>query len=477
MLVVVNAQSPISVATGSYYASRRDIPSERILSLSIPLVDPGLGNPADETIARANFDSQIRIPIETFLTQNGLQDSIQFIVLTPGVPLRVSSSCSWSNSYLRDCNNASVDAELAILFSSLIGTGIGQNGEAANTYFGSTQPFADWRAAHPSAPLRYLVTRLAGYQTPLDAATGVPTDVKALIDNAQAFAFDGRGLVDEAPSFATTGRSAGNTVLLGPTAALLGSIGVPLTHDVSTTFVSDAGPLVAYASWGSNDPSNPGAPVYGSIRGHLYPGSFVPGAIAADIVSYDARSFVWPPSYGQSLTADLIRLGVSGAAGHVWEPSLSGVARFPVLFRSYFLGSTAAEAFYRSVPYLGWMNVWIGDPLAVEPYYFAPTNDADGDGVPDASDDCIFVPNPDQRDTDGDGYGNLCDPDFDNNGLVTTSWAAQPYGDLEQLTLTMQVGGYDANQDLDGDGSVNQVDASIASMYLFLPPGPSGLHP
>jgi hypothetical protein len=42
----------------------------------------------------------------------------------------------------------------------------------------------------------------------------------------------------------------------------------------------------------------------------------------------------------------------------------------------------------------------------------------DGDSIADSSDNCTLVQNNDQRDTDGDGYGNRCDPDFDNNGIV-----------------------------------------------------------
>jgi hypothetical protein len=39
----------------------------------------------------------------------------------------------------------------------------------------------------------------------------------------------------------------------------------------------------------------------------------------------------------------------------------------------------------------------------------APPPDRDGDGVPDAIDNCPDVPNPDQHDKDGDGVGDACD--------------------------------------------------------------------
>ncbi|NOY88592.1 MAG: VCBS repeat-containing protein, partial [FCB group bacterium] len=37
------------------------------------------------------------------------------------------------------------------------------------------------------------------------------------------------------------------------------------------------------------------------------------------------------------------------------------------------------------------------------------SNDTDGDGIPDGGDNCPFVYNPDQLDSDGDGVGNVCD--------------------------------------------------------------------
>ena len=49
--------------------------------------------------------------------------------------------------------------------------------------------------------------------------------------------------------------------------------------------------------------------------------------------------------------------------------------------------------------------------------------DRDLDGVPDGSadnlrDNCPFIANTEQMDSDGDGQGNACDDDDDNDGIL-----------------------------------------------------------
>jgi len=466
VLLVVNAASPVSTAIADLYRRARGVPARNVCELTLRLADAAL-----ERATAAEFEAQIRAPVARCLEERGLVDRVRVIATAKGVPLVVEAPPVEPRLLLREGRTASVEAELALLFSDRIGSA----GVLRNPYYGSTVPFERWKGR--GRPLRYLAARLDAYAAPADPATGVPAPLRAALDAAQAPpAPTARYVVDEDPAL-KPGLDAANALLLRPAAAALRALGLPLLHETTSAPAADAGAVAGLATWGSNASEalvRPGPPFFGAIAGRLYPGRFAPRALAVALVSTDGRSFAQPPRYGQSLAADLLALGAAGVAAHVHEPTLSGVARPHVLLREYALGATAVEAFYRSLPYLGWTNVFVGDPLATAaaPVARRP-EDGDGDGVPDGRDVCREHPNPDQRDSDGDGLGNLCDADVDGDGWVTTSFGrAERPGDVERIALTAKALAYDPHHDLDGDGRVDRRDVSLAHVTLFQRPGP-----
>jgi hypothetical protein len=87
------------------------------------------------------------------------------------------------------------------------------------------------------------------------------------------------------------------------------------------------------------------------------------------------------------------------------------------------------------------LDAWLHTGMAA-PHVMAQTTwtppDSDKDGVHDTLDNCPDDANPQQEDNDGDGLGDVCDPDDDNDGLSDTYEAAIHTDPL--------------NPDTDGDG-------------------------
>jgi Thrombospondin type 3 repeat len=91
----------------------------------------------------------------------------------------------------------------------------------------------------------------------------------------------------------------------------------------------------------------------------------------------------------------------------------------------------------------------------------------DCDGVPDNVDNCATVPNASQCDTDQDGYGNACDADVNNDGIV---------GGPDFGIFTASFGATGANvADLNCDGIVGGPDFGGFTRMFGGSPGPSGL--
>ena len=98
--------------------------------------------------------------------------------------------------------------------------------------------------------------------------------------------------------------------------------------------------------------------------------------------------------------------------------------------------------------------------------------DADGDGVLDFLDVCTLDPLSPVPcgDTDADGYGNPCDGDLDNDGVVNAADIPSFVGDLNVGTDS------GIGSDLNCDGVVNAADIPpFVDQLQQGVPGPSGL--
>jgi len=341
VLVVVNRSNSVSEEIGDYYAQKRAISADQVLRIEVPIT---------EEISRTVYETQIERPIAKWLTTHSAQDRILYLVLTKGVPLRIAGTDGPTGTV------ASVDSELTLLYRQLASGGPNNlAGPMKNPYFASTAPLSQASAFDHRGQDIYLVARLDGYKV---------DDVKALIDRGGAPSQQGIVVLDGRVESA---QSSGNAWLVKAASALttLPDWSERVVLDTSARVLRDQQNVLGYYSWGSND-------VVRRPR-HLQ-NQFAPGALAAEFVSTDARTFQEPPANWetntvpfrgshQSLIADLVRDGITGVAGHVAEPYVNGTIRPDILFPAYAAGFNLIESFYLAMPSVSWRTLVVGDPL------------------------------------------------------------------------------------------------------------------
>ena len=330
VLVVINSNSKISEKVGKYFAKSRNIPKNNIVYVNTPTT---------EEIDTATFES-LRYQIQNHITKNLLYNKINYIVTTKGVPFKVRPTGDSCFSLTSSC--ASVESELSLIlgpYSSFIGN----SGNVLSPYA--------YRNSHFSRDYYgiYLVTRLDGYNF---------EQIKAMINKASApryLSSSNKFIFDQDPDWNPT--LAYLNLRMQSSHDILTNKGYNSVSDSTTTFITNQTDVIGYVSWGSNDHYD-----------HLYTenakphNKWQPGAIADTYVSTSARTFNFPPTYGQSLISDLIEEGVSGAKGYVYEPYSTGMTDVIVLFDRYSDGYNLAESFYMSSEQLSWMGVVVGDP-------------------------------------------------------------------------------------------------------------------
>jgi uncharacterized protein (TIGR03790 family) len=335
VLLVINRNDPASREIGDYYRPRRALPDSNVCSLPMT---------SAEEIDWATYERQIERPVGECLKKANLTEKVLYIVLTLGVPLRVAGPGKATST-----ETCSVDSELTLLYAKLKGVKSERAGWASNPYFMKR----DELFAHPRFPI-YLVTRLAAFDV---------SEVKQMIDRSLVARNRGRFVLD-----LQSGDDEEGNNWLRTAAILLPADRVIL--DATKTVLYGQKDVIGYASWGSNDHNR---------KQRDLGFQWLPGAIATEFVSTNARTFKRPPdtwTYGpwddklhmfegspQGLTTDLIHQGASGASGNVFEPFLTACVRPDYLLPAYFQGHNLAESYYVAMPFLSWQGIVLGDPL------------------------------------------------------------------------------------------------------------------
>ena len=338
--VIINNNSHLSGEIGKYFASHRNIPNQNIIRINtLP----------DEEINDLEFNN-LRSQVESYIQANNLKDKINYIVTTKGVPLKVNRGNTSSTS----SPSASVESELTLILGPY-NSSIGINGIVFSPYYYQNNHFLrkDYGI--------YLVTRLDGYTF---------EEIKDMIDKSAQSVVKGDKFVqsieplvvkeakfvfDQDPAWNSSLPQLNNAMASAST--ILTNKGYNSLLNTDSVYVTNKTNVIGYVSWGSNDHY-----ANNYTQNAIPHNTWHPRAIAETYVSTSGRTFNDPATYGQSLIADLIREGVTGAKGYVYEPYSFAMSIVSVLFDRYTSGYNLAESFYMASRSLSWMDVVIGDP-------------------------------------------------------------------------------------------------------------------
>jgi uncharacterized protein (TIGR03790 family) len=341
--LIVNDNDTVSIAIGEYFAQKRALPSRNVIHIRVP---------ARETIVDSEFVN-LRAQVETYLTGSGLADSLNYLVLTKGVPHRVDRGGTGGDL---NSKSACVDAELMLIlgqWQSHIGMAtlvIPPSSVRVHPYYGRMEHYRRKNLIPGTGTPydMYLVTRLTGLTKDEVLALIDRSGPHTLVDKDSAlFVLD----QDPTPIDATYNN---NMVTAANTLAQRGWR-VLLNRD--SVYVTAQRNVLGYASWGSNDNYSGRYTQFARPMNHWSPAS-----IAETYVSTGARNFTPGQTGGQSRIADLFTEGCTGASGYVFEPFSLALTWVNILFDRYTAGYNLAESFYMANPTMSWMAIVVGDP-------------------------------------------------------------------------------------------------------------------
>lgn len=356
--VIVNSNSAGSVQIGNYFMAARNIPANRLITIDAPVTT---------SITQTQFEP-LRAAIEEHLIQNELVDSINYIVTTMGVPVRLDNGTCDTLYQFSKCS--SFDTDIALILGPY-STSIAANGYIANPYYNSTQHHTK------SATGLYLVTRLAG------------PSVEAVLDLIDR---SGPGLVVD-PTDAlmvadmnnpdtSAGVQAFWNAMVEFVVEPAADLGLDVVIDSTDQFLDGFDNVIGYTSLTSF--TEPWLPNF----------TWAPGAIAVEWYSYSALHYDTPGIQpGFDRLSDWIGLGATAAVGTVNFTYASPWNATHITFDRYLDTSyhfNAAESMYVGISWLSWIYEAIGDPKTS----FTWDQFADMPPVNLSEEELIVFPNP-----------------------------------------------------------------------------------
>jgi hypothetical protein len=363
ILLVVNPASPESMYLANYYRAKRNIPARNIV-----YIDPGATNYSAFAGPNGNIDAVLGV-----IRSRRLEDHIDYIVVAgtdrfyvdaPGLvtdgcfPVnRFSQSSVYTMAFLKDQLLAgSVPSSLGNQYSSI--------NPSAPLAFDSSNSYLSGNVSTSANARRYFIGAQLGYTGSLGNTL---SDIFAMIDSSVAA--DGtqpagkfyymNNLADPIRNIRACGSFAGcngsvvnftsaiNAITAaGGTAEIISAVLPAGRHDCLGVLTGDANP---------------------DIDGENM--TLLPGAFADHLTSW-AATF---DNSAQTKMSAWIRRGASGTSGTVEEPcAYPGKFPFPSMHAQYFRGLSLGEAHLRSLSYVPFQHLFLGDPMT-RPFATFPT--------------------------------------------------------------------------------------------------------
>jgi uncharacterized protein (TIGR03790 family) len=342
VLVVVNERSEESLEIGQRYLRARGIPDANVCRL---------GTSTAFTVSKATYQAEIETPIGDCIASGPLGDRIDYLVLTRGLPIRAN----FPDASSPPTSPVSVTELLRVMDTTLWNKD--QEYGPPYGFLLHGNPYRGQRESHEHSKLfgghrLRIATMLSGYWS---------EHANALIERSLASDGSPPDLTPGAAYYleeSTDPASPANTRNAGIPAAVatLQAMGVDAVH------VRGSDPDVASSVVASH--LNAGS--YSSIsRAEIRSNTYPPGALVCALESFGLvpNNFDPDASPSQVPVTWWIEAGATGGHGTVAEPY--NVA-FPDadLFEPWVEGYNLGETYYQGIPYLYWMNLVLGDPLA-----------------------------------------------------------------------------------------------------------------